>query len=266
MEIYNCPDYRDYLRFQIQQNEGKRGYLTQLAQAAGCQKSYLSLVVRGQTNFTPEHAVGSAQFWGLNTKESEYFLQLVHLGRAGTEALRKQLRAQLSALKEALKSMSGRFQESAVSDLDKQAFYYSQWLPAAIHVLVDIPEFRSVEAIAKRLSISTLEVRKCIEELVRIGLVKKSGGQFIQGSGHIHLPRASPFTSINHQNWRNRAVVSSQRAQADDLHYSSIQTLSKADFQEIHGQILRFIEKQRKTIAASPAEDIACLSVDWFSL
>src|SRR5687768_13356982 len=89
MRIFNFLDYKKYLKEVIRENRGTHGYKTRLAKAAGCRSSYLSQVLHGNFDLSPEHALGLANFWGLSTTEKDFFIQLVHLARAGTKELKK---------------------------------------------------------------------------------------------------------------------------------------------------------------------------------
>ena len=74
LTIYEFEDYRQFIRHQLEANKQQRGYQSVLAKAAGCQPSFFSQAVRGQVQLTPDHAVGLADFWQLDSHQTDYFL------------------------------------------------------------------------------------------------------------------------------------------------------------------------------------------------
>ncbi len=207
-----------------------------------------------------------ALFWNYDENESEYFIQLVHLGRTSFQPLKNKIRARLKELKAARENLAKRFQQNSIQDSEAQALYYSSWIPSALHVMVDIQNLRTLESISKYLGLPTDVVKKQLEALERLGLVKREDGRWHPGGKNIHLPKASPFTAINHKNWRDRAHINAQRPEQDGLHYTAIQTLRLQDFELIKDLLLKFIEQQRKIVGPSESEELACFTCDWFRI
>jgi len=266
MEIFRFESYREYLRRQIEANSGQRGYLTKLAKGANCQKSYLTLVVRGEVHFTPEHAMGLAEFWGLSDLESDYFLDLVSFERASTPSLRAKLKKRLVELQKANSDLGKRYSESGIDSSEAQAIYYSAWHMSAIHVTLSIPGTQSAEEISEKLQLPLEIVRTGLAKLREIGVVKNDGSKWKAAKGNLHVGKDSMFNSLNHQNWRTRAVADSQRKDSAGLHYTAVQSVSRDDFRKIRELLLKSIDQQRKIVAPSKDEILATFCCDWFEV
>jgi len=65
--LFSSENYKAYLKSVLDGPGKERGYQSRLAEAAGCQRSYLSQVVHSTPHLTPEHAMGMAQFWKLRS-------------------------------------------------------------------------------------------------------------------------------------------------------------------------------------------------------
>jgi uncharacterized protein (TIGR02147 family) len=263
MHVFDFEDYQEFLKSDVKAKAGQRGYLTRLAEGAGCQKSYLSQVIKGHVNFTPEHAMRLALFWNLSEMESEYFIELVHLGRTSFQPLKNKIRARLNALQAQRKNLAKRLNESSFSEPEAQV-YYASWIPSALHVAVDLEKVRTADALAHLLGLPLEVVKTHMEFLVRLGLVNKKGQEWWPTGRNIHLPNSSSFNMMNHQNWRSRALVDSQKGDAGGIHYTSIQTLSFKDYETIQELVLEGIDHQRKIVGPSEPQTMACLCVDWF--
>jgi len=264
MNLFEFDDYQEFLKCHVKLKSNERGYLTRLADGAGCQKSYLSQVIKGHVHFTPEHAMGLALFWNLSDSEAEYFVDLVHLGRTSYQPLKNKIRARLNAIRSERKSLAKRLHEKSIPDHEAQT-YYASWIPSALHVAMDIKKLRTVESAAQALGLPTEVVRRHMELLESLGLVKRLDQEWIPSGRNLHLPNSSVFTVMNHQNWRSRALIDSQRGD-QGLHYTAVQTLSLNDFERVRELILKNIDQHREIIGPSKSEAVACFCLDWFQL
>lgn len=257
-------DYKEFLKAQVQANRSQRGYRSLLAEAAGCQLSFLSQVLHSHVHLTPDHAAGLAKFWGLDADERDYFLELVHLARASSRTLKEIQTKRLEELRKKREDLAQRFKKETALNLEHQAQYYASWHLSAIHVILTIPEFQTPEAIARRLALPRAAVQEALEKLARMELATRKGERWEAIPKDIHLARSSAFTSMNHMNWRNRAVLSSSRADPKSLHYTAVHSLSHEDFETLRDMILKFLDRVRDTVRPSPEEELACFAVDWF--
>jgi uncharacterized protein (TIGR02147 family) len=265
MNVFNYDDYKSYLRAAIKESP-ERGYLTKLAAAAGCQKSYFTQVLHHHVHFTPEHATSLCRFWNFDDNEEDYFIELVNYARAGTQLLRHRIQKRLTQIKDEKLTLAKRFKASDITDEESRAFYYSSWLISAIHMAITIPDLQTVKSLSRHFRSEENEISKILEQLYKFGLAAKKGSAWVTTNKMIHLPRNSVFTSMNHLNWRNQALIDSQQHKKDSIHYTSITSLSKSDFYEIQQLVLKFIDQKRKIITPSKEEVLGCFTCDWFEV
>lgn len=261
---WDYTSYKAYLKAYIDETQ-RRGVITQMAEAAGCQRSYLSQVLNGTAQITPDQAYGLAVHLGLQGSELDYFLMLVDWDRAGTHSLRKRIEEKLAAIREEQNLVSRRVDADQDLDLAAQALYYSSWHLSAIHMATSSHLYQTSESISQRLSLPRDVVDRSLATLEEMKLVRREKGKWVYMSGNVHLASSSPWTASNHHNWRARAVLNSQFGKSG-LHYTSVFTLTKKDLEVLRASLLRFIERSRKTVAASPAEELACFSCDLFEV
>lgn len=268
MSLFGTLDYKDYLRTHIEKNADEYGYKSKLADAGGFQKSFLSQVLNSHVHFTPEHALRLAQFWDLSSKEREYFLELVHYGRAGSPELSQYLREKLLKLKKESEHLGKRFAQPALAvPEDLAAIYYSSWHYSAIHILITIPQFRTVARIAKRLSLSEAIIKTSLKQLQSLELVEKDAQDNWKATNKsLHIPKDSIFNTINNNNWRQRSQTDSQQLNTQSIHYTGIYSLSVTDFERLREITFELIDKSRQMVIASPEEELVCFTCDLFSV
>lgn len=263
--IYIYLNYVEYLKGTIQNNAGTYGYKAKVAEAAQCQRSHLSLILKGRAHFTAEQAIGVADFLGLNWKEKNYFLLLIQHARAGTHKLKSFTKTQIEEHIKAQENLSQRIAEKTILPEEKSAIVYNSWEPLAIIIALSLPTMRTSAAIAERLQLKKEHVEKILQQLKEINLIENHGLEWRAAEKNIHVPKTSRFNSLNHAHWRQKAVQNSF-LDNEDIHYTSVCTLSSSDAKKMKQMLLEFIDRGREVIAPSAEEELYCLTCDWFQV
>ncbi|MCB0385442.1 MAG: hypothetical protein KDD43_08620, partial [Bdellovibrionales bacterium] len=87
MSIFKYLDYKEYLKKTIDKKTKVYGYRAKLAEAASCQRSFLSQVLHSSPHLTLEHGIGLCRYWQFSPMERYYFLALIQPARAGNDEL-----------------------------------------------------------------------------------------------------------------------------------------------------------------------------------
>ena len=180
MNLFDYISYRTYLNDFVQGQDNKgRGWNSKIARNLDCHNSYITLVLKGQSDFSLEQA------WKLNTllghtkEQSEYFLLLVQYDRAGTFELKNYLKNKVEELQKNNKALSSRIGKTKKIPLHDQMVYYSSPIYALIHVLCSIEKFQTTEAIAQAIKEDVTVVADCLEKLKNMNLVSKKNKRWI---------------------------------------------------------------------------------------
>ena len=262
--VFDFHDYKEYLNKMAQLHP--RGFKKNLAEVSGCQTAYISHVLNGAAQFSLEQAEKISTELGHTEDEKEYFLLLLNYTEAGTSSLKKFLKSRLERMKEKRQSIKERVRVSSSLSKEEQAQYYSAWYYAAIHVMLTIPEFQSKEAISNYLKISPQVVSKVFAFLIEVGLVAQNGNKFISGETKIHLEKNSPLISKHHTNWRMYAIRSFDNESENDLHFSSVFTLTEKDADQIRDILLGAIEQSVSVIKDAKEEQTMAMTLDFFKV
>ena len=244
----------------------KRGGRVRMARALSCQPAFISQVLGGDLNFSMEQAEAASRFCGLSFLEKKYFFNLVHLEKASTSELKSFLKEENKKIINESAVLAERLNIDNGLSAESEMQYYSKWYFAAIHVLVTIEKYSSVEQIAERLKLEIATVREVLQFLERCGFVIRKNGNLKAGKTRIHLGYRSPLISTHHTNWRLQAIQAVSNNEIQNLHYSSVITISKKDAEKIREHLLIEIESLKKTIKDSEEEEIYSLNLDFFKL
>lgn len=265
--VYDYQDYKKYLFNRLDSEDGLgKGGRSRLCEAMGCQTAYLSQVLNGGAHLNMEQAEAVSRFIGHGDEETEYFLLLVQLGRAGTSSLRTFIKKQLDRIEKRRRQLSHRLPIGEEISREQQLKYYSSWIFATIHVLTTVPEFRTAEAIANRLGITRGDAVSVLEFLCRCGLMTNRDGNYEATKSRIHLGDDSDLVSRVHMNWRLRAMGAIERNDQAELHYSSVVTVARADIPVIREKLMQAIEAVKVLVKVSPAEEAVGFTLDWFGI
>jgi hypothetical protein len=82
---------------------------------------------------------------------------------------------------------------------------------------------------------------------------------------NLHLSPESPFTSIQHRNWRQKTVLHLQE-ESDGLHYTGVHALKRTDADRLRSLLLETIQRARQVIDPSLEEELVCFAVDFYGL
>jgi uncharacterized protein (TIGR02147 family) len=266
MNVFKALDYKQALREAISENRAEYGYKTKLAEAAGCQKSFLSQVLNSHVDLTVDHAVALSNFWKLDTDAAEYFVDLLLYARAGTEPVKLLIKRRLDRAKSAQEHLGKRFKQPELKSTESSLLYYSSWHYAAVHILLTVPGYRTVPALMRRLQLPEEVVAGTLESLRSMGLARQADRRWEATSQSVHLSNDSPLYSINLGNWRNRALTQSHARRQDDVFYSGIYSMTQADFERLRQMLFAFIENSRSLVISSKEEDVFCFNCDLFAV
>jgi uncharacterized protein (TIGR02147 family) len=265
--VYLAKAYKTWVIDQIEANKGIYGYQTQLAAAAGCQRSYLSQALRGKPHLTVDQLIGIAQFCGLSNDETSYLLDLHSFEKANTVLLKNFYQQRLERGMRRYQDVGKRIKKTKVK-AEEHSLFYSNWIYGAIYTCTLLEKARTPAGISQKLLVPLEFVQKAMQSLLDAGLLLKKDGQYSASNSDIHLSKDSPFLPIHLKNWRERAVEhASLRSQEPSVHFSAVYTLAKRDYEKLMEHYLQIIELTRKTIMSSKDEtEVVCFNLDWFKV
>ena len=266
MHLFEYSDYKQFIEAKVHENKAVRGYRTQLAKIAGCQKSFFSHVTRSHVHLTPDHAVGLCEFWAFDSEETEYFLALVDHARAGSKKLKTLLEQRMRRIRKHRADITQRISSDEIRDREAEALYHSAWFWNALHMIVAIPKYQTVSAIAGRLQMEPSRVSECLQQLEKMKLVSFEKGKWSITNRSIHLDPSSPMREMHHSQWRARAMQDVQKRTPDSVHYNAIFAISEEDARRVKEIIAEMVVNTRQIIAPSTEEELFCLCIDYFQV
>lgn len=244
-----------------------RGQFLKISKYLSVHSTLVSQILSGHKDFTLEQAFKVCDFFGLNELESDYFMLMVQLKKAGTFELEEYYLQKLEKLEDKFKEVSSRVSAKKNLNENDKALYYSDWSYMAVWLLCGMDKIRNANDIKELLDLPIDRVNKIISFLKRAGLIIENKDEILSmGKTKTHLDRKNPLVSKHHTNWRLKAIEGFSKLPKEELAFSAPLTISKKDFAKVKKEILELIERTSSTVSKTEPELLACMSIDFFKI
>lgn len=267
MSAFEFKNYKTYMNKVLTTTGKSRGMRSKLAERLGCNVGFISQVLKGDSHFSFEHSVEICDFLNLYDEERDYFLLLVHYAKAGSHKLKQHYTKEIDALLAKREEIKNRVKASSKLTDNDYAEYYSHAYIITVHMALSIPEYQTKDALINKFGLTHKQLIHALNFLSNRGLIiEKPDGGYKTGTTRIHLSKESPFISKHHTNWRMEAIKALDKSNEDNMHYSSVLTLSKKDYFKIKDILLNSIESVEKVLLPSKDEELVVINIDLFNL
>ncbi len=264
INLYNHKDYKSYIEASLKLRG--HGAKKKLATFADIQESFLSQVLRADAELSLEQGDKVNQFFEHTSEEAHYFLLLIQKRRAGTASLKSYFQHMIDDILIKQKNLKEQIKaKSEVSNQDREKFY-SSWQFAAVQVATSIKEFQTVRALSQKLNIPEKRLNEILEFLLSTGLVVRNGNALDMGTQSTHIGKDSTLVYKHHANWRLRTLQELEKQNVEQLHYSTVMSLSHEASEQIKNDLTKAIKQSNQTMESSKEEALYSLCVDFYEL
>jgi uncharacterized protein (TIGR02147 family) len=264
--VFDAYDYRRFLIDELESARFGRGSRARLAKHLGAHMSFISAVLSGKQDLTPEHGLKVGLFLDLDPEEIHWFILLINRDRAGTTDLKRYYQEQLNQLRTKRSEIQNQVKaQSEISEADAH-LYYSNWYNIAVHMGLRIPELQEPEQIAAYLGITRKQVKASLQVLEKIGFITLKNGKWQVQQIRFHLGQYPHAMRIQHMNWRQVAIRALDKGPSENLHYSALYSIDLKTFQNLKSKILALIKESEPEILKARDQELIALNFDLFQI
>lgn len=265
MTVFEFTEYKRYVEKRLRFMPGRgRGEFRKIADQLRMHPTMVSQVFKGDKNLTREQALELCNYFGLGELETEYFLALVDLERAGSEKLKMRIKKQIDSIKAQSLKLTNRLPSETRLTEEARAIFYSSWQYSGIRLLTSVEGYNDLDQIAEYFGISKAKAGKIIDFLVHTGLCISDDGRLKMGPKQTHIEADSPLIQRHHSNWRIKAMQRYESLTESELCYTGPMSVSNDDFSKIRELLVQLIQGTTRIATTSREEKLACLNIDWF--
>ena len=267
MQVFAFENYRKFIQAKLEASTYLgRGELGKIANHLEVNNSYLTQVLNGDKNFSPEQGFLLANYFQMNELETRYFNALITLDRATKTVYKKFLLSELEKMRQEANGARGIPPIDQPLDVGSQATFYSSWIYSAVQLWTGVEAFETAEALQEKLKLDKKTVKEILDFLVLTGLCTTDGTRFKVGKRRTHLSEDSSFLKRHHMNWRLQGFDRMENKNPSNYFYTAPMRVDKKTAAKIELKIRDFMREVNSMISAAGDETVACLNIDWFGL
>lgn len=262
--IFEFDDYKTWMKAKIHlKPQHGRGEISRIAECLNVHVTLVSQILRNDKDFTIEQAHTIAEYFGINDLETDYFMNLVQMNRAGTASLKEFFKRQQAELKAKSLHLKNRLNVDRNLTTEESARFYSSWLYSAIRVYCSIGEGKTKEEIAIQFQLKNKELNDAIDFLISTGLLKLKDQGYVVGPQRTHAAFGTPFLKSHLSNWRTKTLESIHSLTPEELMYSSCLSISKKDFAILRERFAEAVKAVNETVQSTEPEEMVVFNLDW---
>lgn len=264
--VLGYDNYKRYLRdWMDKQTHGGRGEVARLAEFLNVSPSLISTILNSDRHFSVEQACELTEHLSIAGIEADYFVALVSFEKAGSEKLRKYWSQQKRKILTESEQLKQRIKHEKRLTHEEQNLYYSQSLYSQIRVLSTLDHGVSLGDLHHAIKLPPAKIQEAVTFLLQTGLIEEKNQRYFATNQMIHINKESTNYLRNHMNWRLQQLQQVVSVDNTDLTYTFACTLNRTDFERIKKMLTDAITESHKIVRESPAEEMACLTIDFIS-
>lgn len=244
---------------------GGRGVIAKMAKNLRIHPTLMSLILKGKRELSMEQALDLAGYLKLSEWETEYFLLLNSLARAGTSNLKNFFQKKIRSYQRENRKIDRHLKNVTTLSEADQARFYSSWVYSALRLHTSTkPTGSTIEDYVDSFQWSREHLMGFLDFLIYIKMIRKENERYFLGPQHTFISSQSPLVVNHHKNWRHKAIEKSDQITPQELMLTAPCTLSTDDFLQLREMITHFFQRANSIINGSPPERLACLNIDLF--
>ena len=265
VSLFGESDYRVYIEKKLKTDEFGRGSKAKLAEALGCQPSFISQVLKEKNSFSLEQGYKLNEFFKHSELEIDYFMTLLELGRAGSHELKTYYEDKRTELQKKAELVENRIKYNELSELDTLA-YFSNWNHVLIRQLLNIPKYSSRKKIQEKLKIDEDELEKCINFLTEKKLILKNKDHFTIGPQKLHVKKGSPVAQFANSQARIQCLKRLDVKDKNAVNFGAQLTLSDKNFKNFKLKLSDLLAEFHKSLSDDKPEKMCSLIIDFMEV
>lgn len=264
-DIYSYLNYRLFLKDVVEalQKDDDFSYRKFSKRAGFSSPNFIILLIQGKRNLAHEGAKKIAKVFGLDSKQTQFFLSLIEANQAKTSEDKIRLTEKLIK--------SSEF--SKAHPLSKDQFaYYSNWYNIVIRELLVMNPEAKVSWLEKVITpkVSKEQVEESLETLQNLGFIKKESSRWISHSSNVMTGNNISNAGLvaYHQKMIELAKESLDRFRSHEREVSSVTiALSQEKFEKFQARVRELkAELLSETSESEPNERVYQFNFQLFPL
>jgi uncharacterized protein (TIGR02147 family) len=273
VNIFRTTDYREIIKGLITNRKKTDPTFTAatLAQQIGVQKTYVSMVLRGEREFSSDQVFQICQEFQLNSEITDYILLLLEYARTGLAVRKKELHRRIGAIQLEQQNLKKHIKRKVIvpepTDPLIAEYYLDPWTVIVHHFLI-IPKYQKTpNLIRQKLGLTQTQMKTYLARLQKVGLIKLDSSGRIHEVSHesVHLSRNSPLCAPHLSLLRHITGIHLDKILLTKrLSYSSVFRANESTIGRIQDKLTGFLKEIEPMLESAPDEEVFGFNFDLF--
>jgi uncharacterized protein (TIGR02147 family) len=269
MNIYTKNCYRAVLREVVEARKAldQDKNFEHLADSIRIPKSYLSKVLHGKADLSPDQLHLACAHLQMSDEEFDYMDLLLEFARTGLAARKKRLEQHIAAIQHEHTSAEEYLNApvAAADQIQGQAEYFLDPWASVIHMALLIPRFRDdLQLLARHLGLASARLNETIILLEKLRFIERKQKKIVVLVEQMHLPPSSLFRA-----WRSglRTIGASKMEslnEAQSYSFSAVFTCDKKTEKLIRVRLLEMLKEVESAVGAAASTDVYQIEIGMF--
>jgi hypothetical protein len=265
MYFFEADSFKDLINFCIPQLQ-ERGIYSRIAEHLNVTNVYVSQVFKADKHLSFEQGMLLSEFFGFTPLQTQYFMHLLAIEKAGHFKLVNYHKKQLLQVREQSKKIAARVKNTQQLSLEDQLTFYSSWKYAAFQLASALPLVKNAQDLTELFRVELEEANKILNFLLETQIVIKEKNELKLGITHSHLSKDSPLIGQHHKNWRMFAMDKASNLNESELMYTAPMIISNQLAEEFQKSLLDLIQAFIKKTEGCPDEELRLLNIDFLKI
>lgn len=242
-----------------------RGESLKLAQFLNVKPSLVSTILNTDRHFSIEQIYDLSEYLNLNEIETDYFISLATIEKAGTVKLKEYWTNQRNKIAENAKKLKTRMHFENELTEEQKLTYLSDPIYSFIRVLSTLKHGVDLDLINHLSGRSVEDIQKALNFLINNNLIKKKNNKLFSSEKLIYFDRESPHFLRHHLNWRVNQLVRMSNLNNFDLNLNFPCTLDKESFEKSREILVTAFKQIVELVKDAEPNEMAVLTIDFIS-
>lgn len=265
--IYEFNDLNDCIKYQFRI---RKLNFSRVSHATDIHPSYFSRVMKAKASFSQNQIFKIGNFLKLEEEEVDFLFLLLQKQLAGNPAERQFFEKRIRRVQNEKLNIS-RNMDAKVLQLHGQTGwgdYYTEAMTTMVHMYLTMPEYQKMPTrILEKLNLTQEKLSQELGKLQSLGIIEMKGSKIIAVRDSIHLAEESPWSAINHINWRLKSIQQLEQRTNDksNYHLSAVFTLDEETKHLLKQKLRQLALEAKLMVDGTASSDRVCkLIVDLF--
>ncbi len=271
MNIFRYLNYKTILKAKIKElKEVRQGRFTfeALSRACRVQKTYLSKILNHDGNLNSDQLFRACEFLRFSEEEIDYIFLVYEYENTQVESRKKKIHQKIQFYKSKYEATESHIEveTQTVSSTQDLTNYYADPNFILVHMFCTVERFaKNPSLIGEHLNLSQKRILEVIDDLCKIGVLRKMNGSVQVLKDNTHLSKLNVLYKVYRSQMRLKALEKLNENESSNYSFSVVFSSVPSVRVNIQERFMAFLKETQKAVQSNEEEEIYQMNFDLLS-